>query len=398
VTEANEKITEYAQRRASGAFDAVFKPSTRGERFGARREYSRTFGRTLGLSAIRGTGTYAFPLEPAESRPDAPIVFKIERVTGNNESLRTARTLVGTLDLTGLTVAEAWARIVATVKSLMTGRPAEEFYTVPKAAPKPRAKPTAAPSAPVVLPVEQLAADVARASALALAAEKSERVAATAGAARQARQALTESRREVTEKAGLIEAARTAGTAHGFFPTPPSLARHVADLAIIRPGETALEPSAGMGALIEELVNRGATVAAIEYQPDRARFLAETWGRSGVDVRSGDFLAVPPTPTFDVVLMNPPFATESTRRADALHVLHALGFVRPGGRLVAIMSPGSVTSDDKPRAALHEGLRGWGVTWEPVEPGRFRTSGTNVASVILVAHRPEAKQNRRHYR
>jgi predicted RNA methylase len=250
----------------------------------------------------------------------------------------------------------------------------------------------------VVLPVEQLAADVARASALAVAAEKSAMVAATADAARQARQALTESRREVTEKAGLIEAARGAGTAHGFFPTPPSLARHVADLAMIQPGETALEPSAGMGSLVEELVNRGAAVTAIEYQPDRARFLAETWGRSGVDVRSGDFLTVPPTPTFDVVLMNPPFSTESMRRADAVHVLYALGFVRPGGRVVAIMSPGSVTADGNSRAALHEALRGWEVRWEPVEPGRFRTSGTNVASVILYARRPETKQNRRHPR
>jgi hypothetical protein len=64
-----------------------------------------------------------------------------------------------------------------------------------------------------------------------------------------------------------------------------------------------------------------------------------------------------------------------------------------GGRLVAIMSPGSTEASNARRVALHNGLRGWDVTWEKVDPKRFRISGTDVASVILIAQKP--KQNRR---
>ena len=68
-----------------------------------------------------------------------------------------------------------------------------------------------------------------------------------------------------------------------------------------------------------------------------------------------DFLAVPPAPVYDRVIMNPPF----TRGQDVTHVQHALRFVRPGRRLVAVM-PASIKSraDKAARAFRAHGRRG----------------------------------------
>ena len=63
----------------------------------------------------------------------------------------------------------------------------------------------------------------------------------------------------------------------------------------------------------------------------------------GGTVTCMDFLETTPEPVYDRVIMNPPF----TRGADAKHVLHALGFVKPGGLLVSVMSNGASYRGDK---------------------------------------------------
>jgi hypothetical protein len=64
------------------------------------------------------------------------------------------------------------------------------------------------------------------------------------------------------------------------------------------------------------------------------------------------------------------------------------GFLRPGGRLVAILSPETPRRSDKKSEALRAALRGWDVRWEPVDPGRFRMSGTDIPVTLLIATRP----------
>jgi hypothetical protein len=68
--------------------------------------------------------------------------------------------------------------------------------------------------------------------------------------------------------------------------------------------------------------------------------------------------------------MNPPFENG----ADIKHITHAISFLKPGGRLVAICANG-------PRQ--NEKLRPLADTWEPLPDGTFKESGTGVNTVLL---------------
>lgn len=165
--------------------------------------------------------------------------------------------------------------------------------------------------------------------------------------------------------------------AAGFFPTPAALAARVVELAEVRAGDAVLEPSAGRGAIARAARDAGGVVKCAELLPDNVKALRA----EGFDVVDGDFLAMAPSDlgTFDRVAMNPPFG----KRADIAHVRHALSFLRPGGRLVAIMSAGVAYRDDRLardfRALVEE--RGGEILDNP--DGSFLESGTCVRTVTV---------------
>lgn len=121
--------------------------------------------------------------------------------------------------------------------------------------------------------------------------------------------------------------------AHQFYPTPAALADRVVALARPCGADRVLEPSAGTGALADAIVRAApdAQIQCIEVSPLFCRVL-ESKGFKAIE---GDFLATEPTPNagFDAVLMNPPFGAGRWKA----HLEHAARFVRPGGRLVAIV-------------------------------------------------------------
>ena len=82
-----------------------------------------------------------------------------------------------------------------------------------------------------------------------------------------------------------------------------------------------------------------------------------------------------PLGTFDRIVMNPPFAHGD----DIRHIRHALGFLRPGGRLVAICADG-------PRQ--QERLRPIASRWLPLPAGTFADQGTDVRTVMLAIDAP----------
>ena len=75
--------------------------------------------------------------------------------------------------------------------------------------------------------------------------------------------------------------------------------------------------------------------------------------------------------------MNPPFA----KGADIKHIRHALQFVKPGGRLVALCANG-------PRQQRE--LEPIASTYEPLPEGSFKSSGTSVRVVLLTFDMLEA--------
>jgi protein-L-isoaspartate O-methyltransferase len=121
-------------------------------------------------------------------------------------------------------------------------------------------------------------------------------------------------------------------TAPGFFPTPVSIARRMAELAEIGPGVLVLEPSAGSGRLADAARERGGAVECIEIN----HTLVELLRAKGHATTQQDFLQTLTFEVYGACVMNPPFEDG----LDALHVRHAFEKLKPGGVLVAITSEG----------------------------------------------------------
>lgn len=159
-----------------------------------------------------------------------------------------------------------------------------------------------------------------------------------------------------------------------LFQTPAPLAARLVELLDLKPGARVLEPSAGLGRILDALKPFAPRVVAIDSAADCCRELF-TQDRQGVMIKQRDFMAVTPDELglFDAVAMNPPFHM----RADIAHILHARKFLKPGGGLAAICMAGARREDILRPLATH---------WEPLEPGTFKEANTHVAAVLLTIH------------
>lgn len=168
-----------------------------------------------------------------------------------------------------------------------------------------------------------------------------------------------------------------------FYPTPAAVAELALKELYCRSGMRVLEPSAGVGNLVWPLLDKGALVDAIEIHPDRAAALQ---GRQhpGLTVRCANFLSMQPQEIYDAVVMNPPFA--GTHYMD--HVMQAWAFLKPGGKLVAIL-PASASVNETPK---HEKFRAWAAKvnrdrWSRVftdlPAESFREVGVNINTVVM---------------
>ncbi|MFD9249598.1 methyltransferase [Streptomyces bottropensis] len=176
--------------------------------------------------------------------------------------------------------------------------------------------------------------------------------------------------------AGEVVTPREKRQSAQYFPTPAAVVARLLELADVRPGMEALEPSAGSGAIAAALAARGLAVDCIERDPGYAAALAEAGVARTLHI--ADFLTVPAEPRYDRVVMNPPF----TQGADIRHVEHALRFLRPGGLLVSVMS-WTVTEQNRRTAAFRQLVEARGGTVEAVDTGAFRESGTDIPTVIV---------------
>jgi len=178
----------------------------------------------------------------------------------------------------------------------------------------------------------------------------------------------------------------------GQFYTPPDLAAHLVDRAAITAGERMLEPSAGRGALAVPAAGAGALVDCIEIDP--ANVAALTEAEMFASVRQADFLACDAVsdlvggaaqpgafPGYDLVVMNPPFAGGT----DIDHVTRAIGLLRPGGRLLAVMSASVMFREAKRWKALdafRELVAHHGGTLSELPERSFRSVGTGIATIL----------------
>lgn len=169
------------------------------------------------------------------------------------------------------------------------------------------------------------------------------------------------------------------------FWTPVWLAdRMCRDLS---PGARVLEPSAGIGRIAKAAASAGAYVVCCELQEKLVNLLRED---SRLAVRpAGDFLQLTADflQPFDFVLMNPPFSNCQ----DIAHVRHAFDFLRPGGVLRAIMSPGLNFRGDRKTAEFKHWLLNsrevFSAQWSELDSATFRESGTDVATIFVEVYK-----------
>lgn len=173
----------------------------------------------------------------------------------------------------------------------------------------------------------------------------------------------------------LIAGAITTQQDFGAFFSPAAVADRVIELAELRPGMVALEPSAGRGAIASRALLAGCVVDCVEIQQRNVDILCATPYRT---VAHADFLSLPPQTAYSRVCMNPPFA----RQDDIRHVMHALKFLAPGGLLVSVMSAGVTYRDNRLSQDFRDLVRKSGGDIEALPDGAFKDSGTQVSTVI----------------
>lgn len=210
---------------------------------------------------------------------------------------------------------------------------------------------------------------------------------------------------------------------YGFYPTPDDAASqlftgndhwrngriHITQAAD-EPQLRILEPSAGTGNLARRCITEPVSeIADYDWKVKQARewnashrfdnlvdvvelqpHLADGLKAAGCfnRVYAMDFLHLSPEVTglYDIVAMNPPF----DRERDIDHVMHAMKFLKPGGRLHAILSAGTEFRETKKTVAFRALMEQLGATWEDLPANSFSEVGTNVNTIILRVTKPAA--------
>ena len=169
----------------------------------------------------------------------------------------------------------------------------------------------------------------------------------------------------------------------GFFPTPEPVVETLLEQADIQPGMSVLEPSAGKGDIADGIrqAEPEADITVIEIQKRLRDYLeARDFQPEGMDFLEHEG-------SYDRIVMNPPFEEGQ----DMVHVRHAFNQLKPGGRLVAVMSAMSGKRARKQDQQFSEWVEEHGGTIEPLPEGAFKSSfrPTGVNTQMLVMDKSE---------
>jgi hypothetical protein len=162
--------------------------------------------------------------------------------------------------------------------------------------------------------------------------------------------------REAYEAEQRLRTEILANPPDGYFPTPASLARRMVDMLNIQNGNEILEPSAGTGALVDACVSWicentprvRATVTIVEQNSRLCEYLRL---QGFTDTYQADILEV--SGEVDRVIMNPPYENKQ----DLRHVRHCFGMLKPGGRMVALISAGFQFRADRETMEFREWMQ-----------------------------------------
>jgi hypothetical protein len=184
------------------------------------------------------------------------------------------------------------------------------------------------------------------------------------------------------EVEGLIESGSLEIEKDGFFETPEAVIDEMVKHVPLIVG-TYLEPSAGTGAIVKYLTKHDIPadqIIAVEKNIQRCDILYQL----GCWVKPGDFLQLEENTKFDRIYMNPPFEEGQ----DIDHVLKAYKLLKPGGKLVSVMSAAVFYNS----RSKYEEFRKWVRENEnhylvALPDKSFHASGTDVGTVLFITER-----------
>lgn len=172
----------------------------------------------------------------------------------------------------------------------------------------------------------------------------------------------------------------------GFFETPADIAAEIVALARIKDYMDALEPSAGHGAILKAIIDDCPTaeIVGVEIDHQNREKIVERFPSLKYSVTEECFLnwSANTGSTYDRVVMNPPFST--VPNADIKHVRAAYDLLRPGGKLVAIMSSHFTFAQGKVETDFRDWLGDQRARTTKLPEGAFLESGTGVKAVVVV--------------
>ena len=164
-----------------------------------------------------------------------------------------------------------------------------------------------------------------------------------------------------------------------FFPTPTELAKRMVRLADLKNTDLILEPSAGQGAIIEEILNvaPNTKVNFCEIEKINQEVLSKKFGDKVINL--GENFLNYDGGKFDKIIANPPFA----KNQDVDHIIHMLKFVKTGGCLVTLSSTSWINGATTKQKNFQLLMRELGSQIETIPAKTFAKSGTNVETLLI---------------
>lgn len=193
--------------------------------------------------------------------------------------------------------------------------------------------------------------------------------------------------------------------AESFVRTPELVAGQLVsghvELGLMHRGALVLEPSAGDGAIVRELLDYDEDVHVLAVEPNAERvaalkaLAAEYPGRVTVYAMTFEAFAASNSPQVDAVVMNPPFVLDGDNHPWIRHVNLAYDMLRPGAQLVAVVPPSYQYRKTREHQALRNRVEAAGGRYEPLPRDSFVESGTGTSAGVLTFPKPIVRDDGR---